>query len=303
MRASTRRSPLLALALLCTALLSSSCSDQEVTATEPALVFTAIPNENTTELTLKFQPVAAYLERVLGVPVEYKPASDYAVSVEFFKHGDVQLAWFGGLTGVRARDAVEGARAIAQGVVDPQYHSYFIAHQSSGLEPSEGFPKALVGKTFTFGSKGSTSGRLMPEYYIRQNTGKSPAAFLAGDQMNFSGSHDATAKAVEAGTFQAGALDYKTYDRMVAEGKLDPQKCRVIWTTPDYPDYNWTAHPILEERFGAGFTDRLQQALIDMQEPDLLRAVNRPEGLMSASNEDFESLRALAVEIDLVRPK
>ncbi len=281
--------------------LGSACSTQEVEATDHTLVFTAIPNENTTELQQKFQPVADYLARELGVTVEYKPATDYGASVELFKNGDVQLAWFGGLTGVRARDAVSGASAIAQGKVDPQYHSYFIANDASGLEPSESFPMALKGKTFTFGSDGSTSGRLMPEYFIRQETGMAPAEFLAGDQMNFSGSHDKTAKLVEAGTFQAGAMDYKTYDRMVAEGKLDPNKCRIIWTTPDYADYNWTAHPVLDERFGAGFTEKLQKALIDMKDPALLQAVNRPEGLIAASNEDFEGLRQLAVQVGLVR--
>lgn len=287
--------------LLCACALFSACSTEDVSAGENKLVFTAIPNENTTELMQKFQPVADYLSAQLGVPVEYKPAANYEASVEFFKNGDVQLAWFGGLTGVRARDAVAGATAIAQGVVDPKYHSYFVANENSGLEPSKDFPMGLAGKTFTFGSKGSTSGRLMPEYYIRQHTKQSPAQFLAGDQMNFSGAHDATAKAVEAGTFDAGALDYKTYDRMVEEGKLDPAKCRIIWQTPDYADYNWTAHPVLEERFGAGFTQKLQNALIGMKQPELLQAVNRPEGLIAASNADFEGLRELAIEVGLVR--
>lgn len=287
--------------LLSLCALAAGCSTEDVSAGENKLVFTAIPNENTTELMQKFQPVAAYLEAQLGVPVEYKPAANYEASVEFFKNGDVQLAWFGGLTGVRARDAVAGATAVAQGVVDPEYHSYFVANENSDLQPSKEFPMGLAGKTFTFGSKGSTSGRLMPEYFIRKHTKQSPAQFLAGDQMNFSGAHDATAKAVEAGTFEAGALDYKTYDRMVEEGKLDPAKCRIIWQTPDYADYNWTAHPVLEERFGAGFTKKLQDALIAMKDPALLQAVNRPEGLIAASNADFEGLRQLAIEVGLVR--
>jgi phosphonate transport system substrate-binding protein len=291
----------IAAALLGICLLGTACSAEDVAASEHKLVFTAIPNESTTELKLKFDPVAAYLTEQLGVPVEYKPAANYEASVEYFKNGDAQLAWFGGLTGVRARDAVSGASAIAQGVVDPQYHSYFVANEKSDLQPSDQFPMGLAGKTFTFGSKGSTSGRLMPEYFIRKHAKQAPAEFLAGDQMNFSGAHDATAKAVEAGTYEAGALDYKTYDRMVAEGKLDPAKCRIIWQTPDYADYNWTAHPSLEETFGAGFTAKLQAALIGMKQPELLQAVNRPEGLIAASNEDFEGLRQLAIEVGLVR--
>ena len=101
--------------------------------------------------------------------------------------------------------------------------------------------------------------------------------------------------------FQAGAIDYKTYERLVAEKEIDPEKCRVIWETPPYPDYNWTAHPDLEKQFGDGFTDRLQAALIELKDPALLRAINRPEGLIPAKNEDWDGLRELARELGLVR--
>jgi phosphonate transport system substrate-binding protein len=94
--------------------------------------FTAIPNTNQTELTEKFQPVADYLAEALGVKVEYVPSLDYTASVEMFKNGQVHLAWFGGLTGVKARAAVEGAAVIACGGDDPNYKSYFIANPASG---------------------------------------------------------------------------------------------------------------------------------------------------------------------------
>lgn len=270
-------------------------------ARRPTLAFTAIPDANTTELAAKFRPVAAYLEARLGVPVEYVATASYSASVEMFKNGDVQLAWFGGLTGVQARNAVAGATAIAQGRIDPAYKSYFIAHADSGLEPGPDFPaEALAGKRFVFGSDSSTSGRLMPEYFLRRATGQSPEEFF-GRPNQYSGSHDKTAKLVEAGTFDAGALSYKTYDRLVAEGKLDPKLCRVIWTTPPYPDYNWTAHPVLEQRFGDGFTERLQRALVDLDEPALLGAMLREEGLVEASNQDFEAIAALARELGFLR--
>ena len=56
-------------------------------------------------------------------------------------------------------------------------------------------------------------------------------------------------------------MNYKVYDRRVAAGKTDPEVCRVIWKTPLYADYNFTAHPQLDEVFGEGFTDRLQAVL------------------------------------------
>lgn len=267
---------------------------------ESVIKFTAIPGESTTEMIEKFGAVARHLSAELGVDFVYEHVSDYGASVEAFKNGDVQLSWFGGLTGVQARNAVPGARAIAQGRVDPKYKSYFIANDQSGLQASDSFPLELASHSFTFGSNSSTSGRLMPEHFIREATGKTPAEFFGGE-MQFSGSHEQTWQLVQSGSFDAGVLSYKTYDTRVQEGKIDPNRCRVIWTTPTYADYSWNAHPDLDLRFGQGFTDRLQQALIGMKDPTLLAAMMREEGLIEAKNEDFEALEALARQLELVR--
>ncbi|MGB0953650.1 MAG: putative selenate ABC transporter substrate-binding protein [Planctomycetota bacterium] len=264
--------------------------------TATVLRFTAIPDHESTELEAKFQPVAAFLSEQLGVPVEYVPTADYSASVEMFRNGDVHLAWFGGLSGVQARAAVDGSRAVAQGVLDPDFKTYFIVNESVNIEKSDSFPMELKGLSFTFGSPKSTSGRLMPEYFITQETGMTPNEFF-GTENQFSGSHDKTAKLVEAGTYQAGAVNFKTYDSMVAEGKLDPEKCKIVWITPGYADYNWTVHPEVEGTYGAGFMDKVQGALLDMKDPELLKAVKREEGLIPATNEDFESIAKLAAEL------
>ena len=288
------------LALFLALLLLCSCGRQPRADTGPELLFTAIPDDNATELRARMQPIADYLAAELDVEVRYIPVADYSASVDAFKNGDVLLAWFGGLTGVQARAAVPGSRAIAQGVIDPAYKSYFVAHASTGIEPGEDFPVAFEGTCFTFGSESSTSGRLMPEHFIRAASGHSPEEFF-GAANSYSGSHDKTAMLVQAGTFETGALSYKTYDKLVAEGRIDSAVCRLIWETPEYADYNWTAHPRLEEQFGAGFTDRLQAALVGLEAPELLAAILRPEGLIEASNEDFESISTLASQLGFLR--
>jgi phosphonate transport system substrate-binding protein len=262
------------------------------------LTFSAIPNQDPTQLTPKFRPLADHLSKVLGVKVEFWPSPDYKASVEAFKSGDIQLAWFGGLTGVQARHFVKGARAIAQGVEDPKFHSYFIAHRDTGLEKGDAFPAGAKGMTFTFGSQSSTSGRLMPEHFIRKETGQAPDAFFSS--VNFSGDHDKTAELVASGQFQVGALDYTVYDRRVKEKKTDPDVVRVIWQTPDYADYNFTAHPKLEETFGKGFTDRLQKAILDVKDPELLRPFLRT-GFIAAKNEDFARIEEIARQLEMIR--
>ncbi len=278
-------------------LLTSCTADVDAATT---LHFTAIPGENTAQMIVDFEHVAGYLSEQLGVPVEYVPVADYGASVEAFKSGDILLSWFGGLTGVQARAAVPGARVIACGAADVEYKSYFIANPGSGLLPTEDFPMELQGKSFTFGSRSSTSGRMMPEFFIRERTGKSPLEFL-GSEMQFSGNHDSTWQLVQDGTFDAGVLSYKTYEAKLASGELDPAKCFVIWETPPYADYSWNAHPELEQLFGPGFIERVQAALIGMKDPSLLSAMMREEGLIAASNADFAALEKLARELKLTR--
>lgn len=276
----------------------AGCSADD--ASEPLLRITALPDSKTTELDPKYSLVANELASVLGVKVEYVPVTDYQASVEAFRNGDVQLAWFGGVTGVQARHAVPGARAIAYGTIDPQFRSTFVANVDAGVQPSDTFPMDLRGKRFTFGSANSTSGRVMPHHFIVSATGESPAEFFSEVNDN-GGKHPIVARNVEAGVYEAGVLNYKTYDDMVAAGELDPAKCVKIWQTPPYADYNWTAHPKLDETFGAGFIDRLQAALVAIDEPLLLEALQRPGGLIPAKNADFDEIEEICRAVDLIR--
>jgi phosphonate transport system substrate-binding protein len=279
--------------------LMMGCGSGARTTKRSLLRFTAIPDQNTTELQERFQPLAAYLTRAMGTTVVYVPSHDYQASVEMFKNGDVHLAWFGGLTGVQARSAVPGARAIAQGEVDPKYYSYFIAHKDTGLEYSHTLPANLGKFKFTLGSQSSTSGRLMPEYFIRKHTGKTLTE-LFENPVGFSGSHDKTIELVQSGQYQVGAVNYKVFDERLAAGKLDSDIVRIIWKTPFYSDYNWTVRPDVDTHFGMGFTNLLQAALISIDDPKLLSALPRKR-LIEAKNEEFEPIREVAKELGMLR--
>ncbi len=289
------KSPTLLLLLLA----CGSCAPSSESAVR-ALTFSAIPDDNRSGLSERYNLVASHLSEALGIPFQYMPSTDYEASVEAFKNGDVQLAWFGGVSGVRARLAVPGARAIAQGKVDPEFVSYIIGHESLGLSFSESFPVELKGQSFTFGPRGSTSGRLMPQHFITQETGSSPEEFF-GHAPRFTTGHDQTALQVQAGASLAGALNFKTYERMVASGTLDPKVCVHLWTTPAYADYNWTAHPSLDETYGAGFTTRLANALTSITDEDVLRALDRAEGLIPATNKDYAVIEATMRTTGLLR--
>ena len=262
---------------------------------DPVFRFSAIPDEKPTEQRARFAPVVEYLAEKLGVKVEYVPVNKYSASVQAFKNGDVQAAWFGGLSGVQARLGVPGSMAIAQGDADPNYFSYFIAHKDSGLKPGEEFPADLKGKKFTFGSEGSTSGRLMPEYFIRQMGGAAPKEFFG--EVGFSGNHPATIAAVNSGAFHAGALSYKTYDKAKPEDKANTF---VLWKTPFYADYNFSVHGDLDKTFGDGFTEKLKAAWLAMPGDLCEKSFSRGK-MIPAKNDDFSKIEETARELDLAR--
>lgn len=260
-------------------------------------VFTAIPDQDEAQLRERFDKVAAYLSKELGVETKYIPVKSYAAAVAAFRNDQVQLAWFGGLSGVRARHLVADSEAIAQGYEDQAFETYFIAHASTGLQPTSDFPQAIHGKTFTFGSKGSTSGRLMPEYYIRQHFNKAPDEVFS--KVGFSGNHSKTIALVQSGAYQIGAVNFKVWQKELEAGKIDPEKVSVIWKTPPYPDYQWTIRGDVDQRWQTGFKKKVTEALLNMKDKDLLASFPR-QSFIPASNADYQPILDVAKQIKLI---
>ncbi|MEC9084978.1 MAG: putative selenate ABC transporter substrate-binding protein [Pseudomonadota bacterium] len=282
---------------LATGLLSLAAA---TTVQADTFVFTAIPDEDETKLVERFRGVADYLEEQLDVEVRYIPVKSYAAAVSAFRNNQVQLAWFGGLSGVQARRLVPGSEAIAQGVEDEAFETYFIANTSTGIQPANSLDELedeLRGKTFTFGSKGSTSGRLMPEFYIRDVFNEAPDSLFS--RVGFSGNHTRTLRLVEAGTYEVGALNFQVWEKELENGNIDTDSVQVIWKTPSYPDYQWTIRGDVDERFGDGFKQKVTEALLNLDDPALLESFPR-SGFIPASNDDYEPIRATAENIGIL---
>lgn len=260
--------------------------------------FTAIPDQDTTSLEKRFGKVAEYLTEQVGVPFSYVPVKSYSASVQAFKNDEVQMAWFGGLSGVQARLSVKGSVAIAQGEEDQHFVTYFIAHQSTGISEGSVLPGGISGKTFTFGSKGSTSGRLMPEYYLRQQFKKSPDQLFS--TVGFSGDHSKTIALVQSGSYQLGAVNFKVWEKELKEGKIDTSKVNVFWKTPTYPDYNWTVRGDLDQKYGDGLTEKIQQALLAIKDPTLLEAFPR-SSFIRADNSLYQPILETGKNIGIFR--
>lgn len=269
---------------------------------KPTFVFTAIPDADESRLQQRFNKVAVYLSQKLNVDVKYIPVKSYAAAVTAFRNDQVQLAWFGGLSGVRARALVPGSEAIAQGFEDQSFKSYIIAHHSTGLKANTDLSDAFTGfdtekMTFTFGSKGSTSGRLMPEFYLREEFNTAPNEVFS--RIGFSGDHSRTIAQVQSGAYQVGAVNYKVWQKELAAGKVDSNKVSIIWTTPTYPDYQWTIRNDVDQRFGSNFKTLVREALLEMNDPDLLASFPR-QSFIPASNSDYAPIENTARAIGLI---
>jgi len=228
----------------------------------------AIPDEAPTELIRKFKPLGEYLEQQLGMPVKFTPVSDYAAVVESLASDRLDLAWLGGFTFVQTRLKTGDAIPLVQREQDEQFTSKFIT-----ADPEVKSLADLKGKTFAFGSVSSTSGSLMPRYFMLKD-GIEPEQYFK--RIAYSGAHDATAAWVEAGKADAGVLNASVWDKLVAAGKVDTAKVRVISTTPPYYDYNWTVRgnldPALVEKIKAAFlaldpANPEHKAILDLQAP------------------------------------
>ncbi len=269
-------------------------------------VFTigAIPDQDPERLQRLYGIVADHLGEELGVAVEYEPVTDYAASVSLFRAGDLDMVWFGGLTGVQARLQVDGAEAILQRGIDERFHSIFIANTAAGLHPVDDVAglSQLTGKRFTFGSESSTSGRLMPQFFLEQ-AGVSPETDFAG-AAGFSGSHDKTIELVAAGTFEAGVVNEQVWTSRTEAGEVDLDKVTAIFRTPPYHDYHWVIRPDVVERFGDDFVTRVKAAFteLDPRDPndaEILELFGAEE-FIETDNDNYAEIEQVARDLGLI---
>jgi len=258
------------------------------------LRISAIPDENPQEMLRIYQPFADYLTKEVGIPVKFTPVVDYAATVEGLAANRLEMVWYGGLTSVQAARQAKGARRIIMRKEDAEFKSHFIASKSSGIKSLND----LKGKTFAFGSVSSTSGHLMPRYFLVKN-GVNPEKDFS--KFSFSGAHDATAAWVEAERVDAGALNFLVWDKLLETKKVDTNKVQVFWTTPPYVDYVWTVRGGVDK----GTVDKITKAFLklDYSKPDdkKLLDLHRTKGYVPAKDEDWKGVEEAAIAAGLLK--
>ena len=265
----------------------------------------AIPDQNQEVLDKRFNLFSKELSKQLNVEVKYIPVINYVAAITGFRTNDQDLVWFGGLSGVQARLQSPDAIVIAQRDIDKKFQSVFIVNKKfkfDQISSKEGLKK-LTNLRFTFGSENSTSGRLMPEYFLRESGIK--IKDFKGKRVGFSGSHDSTIALVNMGTYDAGALNKQVWDNNLINNPKRTKNVSLFWITPEYVDYHWVAQGNLDKRFRKGFTKELKSAILnlDIKKPEqkkILDMFNAKKFIQADSN-DYKNIEKIARQLKKIR--
>jgi phosphonate transport system substrate-binding protein len=278
----SRRVLIPSLVLLCSFAISLRAGDRP-------LSVGMIPDAGATQISIQEkEPLKIYLARKLGHDVNLVIPTNYNATVEALGNGSLDFAYLGGLTYIKAHRQY-GVVPLVQRTTDLEFHSLFITGANSPVKSLAD----LKGKTFAFGDINSTSGHLMPYYELKQ-AGIDPDVDL---KFRYTGSHPATAKAVESGAVEAGALDETVFNSMIAEGKLDKARVRVFYTSKPFLDYVWVARKDVSR----DDQEKFAEAFISLQESkdDRVLQILRGKKFVRASDDKYGLLRKIAEELKM----
>ena len=277
--------------IVCFLLLSTSIS----LSAQTVLRVTTIPEEAATEQTRKFGPLTKYLERTVGMKVDFLPVNDYPAAVEALVNKQVELVWFGGFTYVQAQIRSGGKIIpIAQREEDTSFRSVFITQTNSGIKRLTD----LKGKQVSFGSQSSTSGHLMPRSFLLE-AGIDPDKDFK--RVAYSGAHDATIAAVVNGRVDAAALDITVWRKFVSENKVDTTKVDVFYTTPPYFNYNWSVHADMPAPLREKITAALLNLNMNNPEGKEILTLNRATKYIPTKPENYKGLENAGRSAGLIR--
>lgn len=277
--------------IVCFLLLSTSIG----LSAQTVLRVTTIPEEAATEHTRKFGPLTKYLERTVGMKVDFVPVNDYPAAVEALVNKQVELVWFGGFTYVQAQIRSGGKIIpIAQREEDTSFRSVFITQTNSGIKRLTD----LKGKQVSFGSQSSTSGHLMPRSFLLE-AGIDPDKDFK--RVAYSGAHDATIAAVVNGRVDAAALDITVWRKFVSENKVDTTKVDIFYTTPPYFNYNWSVHADMPAPLREKITAALLNLHMNNPEGKEILTLNRATKYISTKPENYKGLENAGRSAGLIR--
>ena len=276
--------------IFCIALIAFLSSFAHAANRDPSTLKVALlPDENAATIIKKNKALQDYLEKKLGKKVQLIVTTDYSSMIEAMRHGRLDLAYFGPLSYVLARQKsnIEPFAAVKQ-KGKTTYQAVLIANTSSGINKIGD----IAGKNVAFGDKASTSSHLIPKSMLAEKN------LYAGKNYkeHFVGAHDAVAMSVQNGHAQAGGLSKPIYETLVQRGMIKPQKVKLIAISKPFPQYPWTMRSDLNPQL----KQKIRTAFLEINDPAVLKPF-KAEGFGAVTDKDYNVVRNLGslLKLDL----
>ncbi len=207
-------------------------------ATDPSwpkeLTFALLSTENASDITRRWGPILAQLEKDLGVKVKAVTATDYRGTIEALKFKKAELGHLGPKSYVEASTNnyanVEPIAQLQLANGSLSYRSCLIVHSDSEVFT----PEDMAGKTFAFNDPNSTSGYLVPSAFFMMDMGVDPKKYFS--KVTFSGSHEASILAVANKKVDIAATNMPDLSQLTRENKVPRGGLRVIWVSKLIPN-------------------------------------------------------------------
>ncbi len=261
-------------------------------ARDPARLRVALlPDENASSLIQNAQPLKVYLEQTLKKDIELVVTTDYSSMIEAMRFGRIEVAYFGPFSYVLAKSKAPAIEPFAVGVErgSPTYQSVLIATAGGPVKSLDD----IRGKAFGFGDQASTSSHLAPRAHLLKK------AKLDGERdyrVVHLGTHDAVARAVQAGQVPAGALSKPILDNLAKRGTIDASRIVELDLSAPIPNY-----PIvMQGNLAPALKQSIRDAFLTMKDKEVLKAF-RVEAFAPTTDEAYDVLRdtASVLKLDL----
>lgn len=299
----TRRAALAAIGLASAISLVGTGHAEEWQKQHSTLTLGVITSENEADRIERYKPVQAYLEKALGVEIEWRSATDYAGVIEGLKAGKIDIARFGPASYAKAWMVMNGNVEPLVGELDKNgdfgYFSVVVVRDDSPYQKIED----LKGAKFAFADPNSTSGHQAPRFFLKE-AGIDADTFFG--QTAFSGSHENSVMALLNGTFDAAATWYRTPDRsnmtrMESKGMIKPGEWRVIWKTPRLPSSPWAMSKDMPEKMREDVTNVLMKMKDDAPEAWQALTDGKASAYRKVTHDDYEAIVRMIRENERAR--
>lgn len=256
------------------------------------ITFAVLPDSSREILQQRYRPLLQYIEQATGLSTELVIPQNHRQMLDLFKQQQVDIGLFCGYSFIKAQQTSKAVPLIMRDI-DFKFSSFFIVHPSIKKKKIEDF----ANRSISFGHKMSTSGHIMPRYFLIERN-IIPENFFS--KIIYSGGHDKTAYLVRDRKVELGAANSNVIKTMLLQGLLKKSDIRVLWETPSYTDYVWAIQPDFNQHLKQKVLDLfLSLSLMDEQGRKILEPLGT-DGFLPANNADFDDLRRI---IRLLEPE